>query len=1618
MARTETAPTLVGIHNEQEFFSDHYLAEILERDLQSTLRHWRERASSAKQEPTPDAGLRALWKPYREFRESFRQAAGERASDRERVDLQRVWFRRLLRVLGYGWEARNLVLDDGGELPVLSVAEAAGGQRVVVLGALDREVDDADPLSLRPVRAQFHGEAPPVPELLEASWEDVIGRHVFGADRPARWVLLLACGQAVLLERGKWAHQRLLRFDLDTILDRREDATLKATAALLHRESLAPGAGRALLETLDENSHRHAFGVSTDLKYALREAVELLGNEVLRSSPVEEWREEGVDPAARLGLECLRYLYRLLFLFYIEARPELGYIPVRSTAYRKGYSLERLRDMELARLTEAGSLQRCHLQQSLKELFKLVREGFEPPEHRGITTLHNTFRMERLDSRLFDESRTPLLEEARLGDAVLQKVIRLLSLTRPGRGVRQRRGRISYGQLGINQLGAVYESLLSFEGFFATDDLYEVKKAKEERDELEQGWFVTAEDLERYTEQERVYRKDERGYRKLLRHDRGSFLYRRRGRGRERSGSYYTPESLTRLVVKYALKERIPADMPARQILDLTVCEPAMGSAAFLNEAVNQLAAKYLDRRQKERNERIDPSEYAERLQEVKHYIADRNVFGVDLNPLAMELAEVSLWLNCIVRQGHVPWFGFQLYAGNSLVGARRQVYRSGDLTAKTPADSRWYRKAPEAVERSANPQRPAGSVYHFLLPDPGMADYSDKYVKSLLPDEMAGLRKWRKEFCRPLEDEDRQQLLQLSDTVDRLWLLHTEQLAQDRRETEDFIGVWGLERPQRSTENRRKDAIREQGIVGAKARTASPYRRLKLVMDYWCALWFWPLEAEIALPDRDEFLNEVHLVLTGDVRPVGVSPTQMELLFGEEYVEHGADLANRIVTETGLLDLEQVVELFPRLRFVEQVAREHRFFHWELEFADVFHGKRQDGTDRGGFDLVLGNPPWIKVEWDEQGVIGDYDPLVTIRKLTAPQLRQERAAAVKGRDGLRSAYLGEYVQSEATQNYLTSVQNYPVLRGVQSNLYKCFLPQAWGVLNRSGVAGFLHPEGVYDDPKGGPLRSALYSRLRAHFQFSNELKLFPEVDHHARFSANIYGPVRARPSFDHIANLFAASTVDACFDDPGDGPVPGIKTDESKWETSGHARRIVRIGFRELGTFAAALDKDGTPATQARLPAVHSAEMMSVMRKFAGQERRLRDLEGEFLCTMMWHETNAQRDGIIRRETRFPSGTEEWVLSGPHFSVGNPLAKTPRRICKEKADYDCIDLTVIPDDYLPRTNYVPDCEMADYRERIQEVPWSNQSGDKSGEKVTGYFRHINRRMIGPASERTLGAAMIPVQSCHLESCIATGLSNNNTLIYYHSITLSLPLDGFIKMIGLSDIRHSMIRNLPIPITSDEIQSMLHVRALALNCLTAHYRDLWESAWEESFRTDGWTRSDGRLPPHFFELLEPRWSRSSSLRTDYMRRQALVEIDVLASMALGLTLDELLTLYHVQFPVLRQNEADTWYDRNGRIVFTISKGLPGIGMPRKAIKYDSNYELVTPAETRSSIALGWEDVKGLEAGEVTRRIIDDTIREGPCERTIRYLAPFDRCDREEEYRIAWRAFSERISKGK
>ncbi len=201
------------------------------------------------------------------------------------------------------------------------------------------------------------------------------------------------------------------------------------------------------------------------------------------------------------------------------------------------------------------------------------------------------------------------------------------------------------------------------------------------------------------------------------------------------------------------------------------------------------------------------------------------------------------------------------------------------------------------------------------------------------------------------------------------------------------------------------------------------------------------------------------------------------------------------------------------------------------------------------------------------------------------------------------------------------------------------------------------------------------------------------------------------------------------------------------------------------------------------------------------------------------------------------------------------------------------------------------------------------------------------------------------------------------------------------------------------------LSGKITLRSLLLLNLTIHYNELWSAYWEKKYRDDSWAKTDPRLPNSFFQNLTPEWHRDCALRTDYARRQALVEIDVLTAMALGMTLEELKTIYRVQFPVMRQYESDTWYDQNGRIVFTNSKGLPGIGFSRPEWN-----ELTEETHNADGSV-----IRVSKSGEpLSRNVTDDTLPGGPREKTITYIPPFDKCDREKDYDIAWHAFEQRL----
>ena len=1635
-----------GIQNENEFYSAYFFSEGLREALKEKLDQWSSDEKTAKEEAEEVGATTYQRSPASRLRLACRELAIAmddlpRTRGSGRLDAEREINHRLLEIFGLprleeqngefplepffpGGEAKppvaligQLFEEGNASTPAVWVLEASS------LG--QPSADETDPLEWKVAREQFAYLPTELPkraeELLETqTWSQILRTGVFECENPPRWVILVAGTSWILIDRTKWNKNSCLRFDWKEIATRRAQNVLEACAALLSAESMVGVNGRVLLESVDENSYKQAYGVSENLKRSLRSAIELLGNEA--AVQLIQMGMPQKNLADILTRECLRYMYRILFLLFVESRKELNYAPVDNPAYATAYSFESLRDLEMIPLMTEEDLNGRYFHDSITKLFRFFEKG--TPENEDLTGAHVNagaagFGISPLRGALFDSSRTPYLNKVVFTNQTLQQVVQLMSLSSGTQGKgrkRSRTGRISYAHLGINQLGAVYEALLSYRGFFAKEDLFEVRPEGGSTDEFETGYFVTASELHEYKETEKVFVENDDGEKVLKRYPKGTFIYRLTGREREKSASYYTPEILTQCVVKYALKEyfetvidKLPTDKEkADKILSLRICEPAMGSAAFLNEAINQLSVRYMEHAQKAKDERLSLDKYAEELQRVKMYLADNCVFGVDLNPVAVELAEVSLWLNALSDDKFVPWFGLQLHAGNSLVGCRRTVYTATQLCNGKTAELEPVDIGPAPLEDN--------QVWQFLVPNASMADYKskdkDKDVQTLFPAEMETLNRRRKQLFRQIRREDARLMLSLSKKAEKLWQSWAKKLATLRAQTSDPYPIYGHEVDWQDhlLSYQQKNQLTEDLQNGDGREESGEFMRLKMAMNYWCALWFWPIDKAADFPTLDEFLADMGTLLSSEV--LDTSNTANE---GDQLDLFDALMASEEVAEdaSGRIRVSELKELCPHVAIAEEVAQRYRFFHWPLVFADLFMGN----PDHVGFDLTFGNPPWRVPTWNSGEVIGDFIPWILFRQESASTIRSRLLAEDSAgatlfdkRPFMATTWRNEFEEATAIKNFFTA--NYPVLAGNRLDLFKVFLPLTWQNASKEGVQGFLHPLTNFTETKGVTLRRHSYDRLRFLFKFANEEKLFQDVDNNVVFSIAIYGEKKKSPHAFIITSLFHPKTIDECFESTDNSIAEGQKDKDGKWNHHGQKDRLITINKEALEDIGRVFADD---LTSPILPDIHSESLLKVMQKFAHVQTRIRDLgEDNYYISSMWNETTARTDGTIAEfpnlQTKKPASPKKTILNGPHLYVGNPLFKTPNNPCKSNKDWLPIDLELIPDDFTPRCKYEQKCDDATYVDRQVICKWDGKPFDQ-------HWRLAYREMVGTDSERTLTSGLYPNGVSCVNTINMLASSNMKHLLSVASSFASLPLDAYVRMLGKGHLLPELISGLPL--VNYECRYVAAIsRFLVLTCLTLPYRSLWDSTFSPEFIKEQWTVKSTGLDSEWFARLTPEYSRNCGLRNDLMRRQALLELDVLTAQAMGLDLKDLLTLYRLRFRVMRDYEANTWYDQKGRIVFTTNAALPSVGLPRKKRVKDATEGISYRVNGYAVDAkgLGFEDVKDMKEGYVEKIFPDVSMTDTPVMTTIRYEAPFFQMDREADYRMAWEIFERRFDK--
>ncbi|WP_407288163.1 Eco57I restriction-modification methylase domain-containing protein [Streptomyces sp. BP-8] len=1807
-----------ALTNEGEYFPPFYLDEILPKQLKSgRLKEWT--AEERQGRPTPRQGLRDLTGPYLDVRLTvggeaekynalpdpvaieaqrsatealkthtvpdgphvFQPATAPRTYDDTPEGAWRAalnaWHVRVLKALGFTPTPGHVIVQGAAGPVAVPVAHSEPGVAVLTGGFADdlaatRGEGSANRLAV-PVRVVSGKTLTTVTDL--ASW-------LLSADDAPRYVLLLFGGVLVLADKENYARGRHLAVSLEVALPRKgtKGATageLDVIAALFGAQSLRPAGdgGEDDIARLVAESRDHSVGVTSDLREGLKKSVQLIANEVLelagrqgvRPDDLLEWLPGPLaDPGSLPRLltnESLRYLYRILFLLYAEARPELDILPMKSEEYTSGYSVGRLRELAVQEKLSSTSRDRHHFHASLSLLFEKVFTGHPVAEtvtsRDALAAVEETaelaeddgyagVRIEALRSRLFDPTSIKLVDQTivhpadiapdgtvpdtarrldlRLRNKILHQVLRHLTVVEGrGRGRGGRGGFISYANLSINHLGAVYEGLMSYTGFIADEPLYEVARGG---DPSGGSWLIRASQVASQRYPDDVFVKTEvnpeTNERVPLPHKVDSYVYRLAGRDRETSASYYTPKSLTEATVEQTLRFRLDekgevdpkepekAWVNAADVLRWRVCEPALGSGAFLNEAVIQLAELYLKLAQRERGVEIDPEDYQRELQKAKAYIALHNAYGVDLNETAVELAEISLWLNTMHRGMKAPWYGLHLHRGNSLIGAARRVYpgntlSKGDwLTAKEP---RQPRHVPLSEKLKAR------EVHQFLLPAMGWGSIGEKVslrtlhkgtpeetVKAVVdgkvvdwlePELVEALRKWRSAMRRKpkgdhrrasapkkktaptpqrqaeidaavgqgafdlgleiweqptlgvsagdggggdrspskatvasagaaasaktgqKDDEDEPgartqtgRLIGLARRVEYLWDLVVMRLKLSEQEISRNVDVWGAAVPRAGQAGERRPPMDRDAVLEALHRKGSPYWRLKQVMDAWCALWFWPLEEIGLLDGTDEFEyrpNGEDLTAL----PKGHPKRRVALKSLDDWIEFAEAVLGRVDVDTGegqqvsLLSFEGVKDLheldekekeldwkmteatawtrpadlgytFPWYETVQRVAEARGFFHWELDFAHVFV--------EGGFDLMVGNPPWVRQEWDENGVLAEVEPWFMLGGKETEADRERNVADVLAKPENRAFYLGELGTVAGVSEFLSSADTYPELVGTRPDMYRAFMLLGWRATGDRGVAGLIHPSTHLTGSNETVLRGAAYRHLRFHADFTNELLIFANpVGNSSHFSVNVYGKDQDI-HFQHMSWLLHPSVlVKSVRHTKKDDPLPGVKHD-GKWDLRAHQDRIITVDETRLAEWLTLPGEENPPpAEQAKLlyPVTRAEE--GAIAALARWPHRLGPLgpriSGGF---------NEKTDRTAGYFTWSPGEVGSWrdvILQGPLIHVATPLHKQPPEGgSKSMRDYEAWDHRELAVGAVPRTNYHPAEDRARFvaaqdqwvdHDRLGQL-WSDPAAiaaaeadvkaadpeleegdlDRAVEALltaasirpySEFYRVAWRRQIASNTERSLFAALVPPGPVHVDLVNSMSLDSASGTVLAAGFMAALPLDYYLRATGRNDLRIGEAKTLPAPTAGHPLEGALLLRTLRLNCQTNAYAPLWEELYDEAWQQDTWAASKvwPKSTPPLAEGVGRTWTRDTPLRTEFARRAALVEIDALVAVWLGISADELVAMYDARFPVLQQYEENMWFDATGRRIAKAHQ-QHGYGQPKDTWKTLSSHE--------------------------------------------------------------------------
>ena len=431
-----------------------------------------------------------------------------------------------------------------------------------------------------------------------------------------------------------------------------------------------------------------------------------------------------------------------------------------------------------------------------------------------------------------------------------------------------------------------------------------------------------------------------------------------------------------------------------------------------------------------------------------------------------------------------------------------------------------------------------AGRIHQFLLPSATWGAAADaKDLKTLAKDEIAAMKAWKRVVTgKEPTNEQKKKLANLAARVESLWAITLSKMRIAEEQIRRDIDIWG-----RDTEHTAKNVRREQIERELLHNEEGAYLRLRLVMDAWNALTFWPLTATEELPLLDAWLAALTDILGTETTARDSAQT---LLGRADNWDELVQLERTEIELSGARKMETVLANHPWLNTVKSVAADQGFFYWDLDFAAVFA--------RGGFDLQVGNPPWVRPTADLDALYSEADPWFSLAHKPTQAQKNERRAQWNNNAAVKEVIFRGISESVCTSAVLSDATRYPHLVGQQPDLYRGFMELTWKNSSATGTTSLIHPESHFTEKKAAPLRRGAYLRLRHHWQFVNEFVLF-DIDHHVTYGVHTYAAEQAKPQFKHAASLYHPTTVDESLSHDGSGELPGLKDNNGKWDLRPH---------------------------------------------------------------------------------------------------------------------------------------------------------------------------------------------------------------------------------------------------------------------------------------------------------------------------------------------------------------------------------------------------------------------------------------------------------------------------------